>query len=297
MMANRLAEIAERQATVRQLDSLITAMRGLAAMRAEQSRQKLAPIRAYTDTVVEGLAQALSLVAETSDAGADTKTEFSPPASVPAAATPKSALILIGSEQGFVGALNEKLWSALPANSHECPLLVVGRRTAAFAEERGRRISRDLPMATHPDSVPALAHQMAEWLYHQVAEARISRADVIFCTAKPGGTPSVERRIMLPFDRAAIPPRLRVQPVHHYLPAAQLVGQMVAEYVFAQLCEAATLALAAENEARLTTMANAKRNIEDIAEHLLEDERLSRQAAITEELIELSVAVGGLGRG
>jgi F-type H+-transporting ATPase subunit gamma len=245
-MTVRLADIQQRQAAVRQLDSLITAMRGLAAIRAEQSRQKLAGIHDYSRTIAEAIARALDLLPE------------SIPGPMPAASAsrpPAAATILFGSEQGFVGGLNEHLLAALSAETlpHD-HLLVVGRRISAIAAERGLHITTMLPMVTHPASVAGLAVEIADWLYRGVE--RISH------------------------DRT----------VHHFLPPARLVEQITAEFVFAQICEAGMLALATENEARLAAMAAAKHNIEDISRQLTEDERICRQTAITEELIELSAS-------
>jgi len=281
-MTVRLADIQQRQAAVRQLDSLITAMRGLAAIRAEQSRQKLAGIHDYSRTIAEAIARALDLLPE------------SIPGPMPAASAsrpPAAATILFGSEQGFVGGLNEHLLAALSAETlpHD-HLLVVGRRISAIAAERGLHITTMLPMVTHPASVAGLAVEIADWLYRGVESGGIGRARIIFGSTRPGGVPEIQHRWLLPFDYSRVERISHDRTVHHFLPPARLVEQITAEFVFAQICEAGMLALATENEARLAAMAAAKHNIEDISGQLTEDERICRQTAITEELIELSAS-------
>jgi len=276
-MSLRLADIQARQAAVKQLDSLIAAMRGMAATRAEQSRHKLPAIRDYAAAIGRAIGQALSLQ--------------EPPAQAPVL-RPKAASILFGSEQGFVGTLNERLWLAEEASPTGFPggRLVIGRRMAELGLERGHELPERLPMATHPDSVAALALQISEWLYRRVTEARLTHARIIYAVAKPGEPTVIEQRHLLPFNYARFPQAARRHPVQHYIVAPQLIEAVAAEYVFAEICEAAMLALAAENEARLASMASAKRNIEETAERLAGQERQMRQAAITEELVELTSA-------
>lgn len=284
-MTVRLADIQQRQAAVRQLDSLITAMRGLAAIRAEQSRQKLAGIRDYSRTIAEAIARALDLLPE-------------PMPEPSAPRPPAAATILFGSEQGFVGGLNEHLLATLAAEPvPRDHLLVVGRRLSSIAAERGLQITTMLPMVTHPASVAGLAAEIADWLYRRVESGGIGRARIIFGVTRPGGSPEIERRWLLPFDYSRVERINPARTVHHFLPPARLVEQITAEFVFAQICEAGMLALATENEARLAAMAAAKHNIEEISGKLTEDERICRQTAITEELIELSASsLGAAGR-
>jgi F-type H+-transporting ATPase subunit gamma len=58
------------------------------------------------------------------------------------------------------------------------------------------------------------------------------------------------------FGRFAVP--LSCQPPLITLPPALLLARLADEYVFAELCEAALTAFAAENEARVAAMLSAK---------------------------------------
>ncbi len=75
------------------------------------------------------------------------------------------------------------------------------------------------------------------------------------------------------------------------LAAQPLLERLAAEYLYAQLCEAAMHAFEAENEARMMAMASAKTNIETKLAALSHRERQVRQEEITAEIIEL--ATGG----
>ena len=73
-----------------------------------------------------------------------------------------------------------------------------------------------------------------------------------------------------------------------------LLERLAAEYVYAQLCQAAMHAFEAENEARMLAMASAKTNIETKLTALSQRERQIRQEEITTEIVELAAGAEAL---
>jgi alternate F1F0 ATPase F1 subunit epsilon len=67
-----------------------------------------------------------------------------------------------------------------------------------------------------------------------------------------------------------------------------VLERLASEYVYAQLCEAAMHAFAAENEARMIAMAAARTNIESKLSGLSQREHQLRQEEITTEIVELA---------
>ena len=61
-MAERLADIITQIQNVQQLEAVVTAMRGIAASRAQKARSLLAGIEAYSDVISHAIAQALDLL-------------------------------------------------------------------------------------------------------------------------------------------------------------------------------------------------------------------------------------------
>ncbi|MDE2006156.1 MAG: F0F1 ATP synthase subunit gamma, partial [Rhodospirillales bacterium] len=82
-----------------------------------------------------------------------------------------------------------------------------------------------------------------------------------------------------------------VQPPLTGLAPDLLLVRLAEEYVFAELCEAALSAFAAENEARVAAMVAAKSNIERVRTGLEARERQTRQEEITAEVAELAAAI------
>jgi F-type H+-transporting ATPase subunit gamma len=72
------------------------------------------------------------------------------------------------------------------------------------------------------------------------------------------------------------------------LPPPLLLSELTADYLHAQLCDAALHAFAAENQARMEAMAAAHSQIERQLASLQATQRMVRQEEITEESIELA---------
>lgn len=99
---------------------------------------------------------------------------------------------------------------------------------------------------------------------------------------------SIVRASLLPLDLDTFPASTADLPPLVNINAADLIGDLTAEYVFAHICAAAVETFVAENEARLRTMATARSHIDRKGEALRLEERLTRQDQITSEVVELS---------
>ena len=114
-MTERLAEITAHIHSVHQLGSVIGAMRAIAAARAQQSRLLLPGIRAYAGVIAQAIAQALRLLPEDHAVTGGVQSV-------------RTGLILFTAEQGFAGALSDRmLEAARPLLSH-ADVFLVGTR-------------------------------------------------------------------------------------------------------------------------------------------------------------------------
>ena len=274
-MAERLADVVAQLHNVRQLEAVVTAMRGIAASRAQQSRSLLAGVEAYTEVISRAIGQALSLL----------------PQDVSAATPQRRArrgLILFCAEQGFAGAFSERVLDAAAGDIRDATSLIIGTRGAAIASERGVKAAWSAPMAAHVDALPSFANRLADALYGYVASGAVAEVDVIFPRSVSGSGIQIDRHSLLPieFQRFARP--IEQQAPLTTLAPQPLLERLAAEYVYAQLCEAAMLAFEAENEARMMAMTSAKTNIATKLNNLSMRERQLRQEEITTEIIELA---------
>jgi F-type H+-transporting ATPase subunit gamma len=267
-MTERLSEITSRIQSIHELGTVVNAMRGIAGARAQQARSALHAVELYAAALSAAIARTLALL---------------PDGDI---ATPArgGALVVFLAEQGFAGGFNERLLDAVGTNLGNDQLFLIGSRGTVLAAERGIHPVWSGAMPSHPDSVPTLADQIATELYNRIASGAIERLDALFAT----GAITIERRRLFPLD-----PKRFEAPAHRGsplldLPPGALLAELTADYVHAQLCDAALHAFAAENDARMEAMASAHREIDRQLGRLRMVQRIVRQDEITAEIIELA---------
>lgn len=283
-MTERLTDIVTQIQNVRQLEAVVIAMRGIAASRAQKARSLLAGVEAYSQVVSRAIGEALSLL------------PFAAPAPQARSRT-RPALILFCAEQGFAGAFSERVLEAAAADIRQATVFVVGQRGATIAREQGIEPAWSEPMASHAEAIPSLANRLADDLYGYVARGEVAEVALLYAHSATTGGMTIERHSLLPidFERFGRPPRHEAPLI--YLPPDFLLERLVEEYVYAQLCEAALHAFAAENQARMIAMLAARTNIETKLATLSNRERQLRQQEITTEVVELAAGAEAAKRG
>ena len=277
-MTERLADVMSRIGSVRQLDQVVVAMRGIAAARAREAQNRLAAIRAYAGAIGEAIGLALSATPQPEREAART------------GSTGGRAIIALCSEQGFVGAFNERVLNATQvamSTARSTRLLLIGDRGLVVSRERGVDVDWSASMLTHVGQVGALADKISDQLYIQFAGEEITEVAIVH--AIPGAESGVEvvTKTLAPFDYSRFPAaRPRNLPLLH-APPRVLLARLAEEYMFAELCEAAMLSFAAENEARMRAMTSARENVEGMLDGLVARSQTLRQEEITNEIIEL----------
>ena len=137
--------------------------------------------------------------------------------------------------------------------------------------------------------IPALAERIATALYERIAAQEIDSLDAVYARFRPAEAVHVEQRRLFPlFDPAAFPTKTRGNPPLLNLAPRILLREVTADYVHAELMQAALQSFAAENEARMATMTAAHRHIEQQLQQLERGRQLVRQNEITAEIVELA---------
>jgi F-type H+-transporting ATPase subunit gamma len=219
-MTERLADIAEHITGIRQLGTVVNAMRGIAAARAQQARSQLAAVDRYTATIAAAIAQALPLI----------------PADAPSPIEPSGklrlALVLFCAEQGFAGAFSERILDAAGSALHTADLFLIGTRGHAVLAERGIAAGWTGTLPSHSPGIPKLADRVAQALYAKIAAGKIDRIDAIYSHWQPGQGTRIERKHLLPFDMAAFAPPspVKANPPMLYLPPGIVVQALTADY-------------------------------------------------------------------
>lgn len=271
----RLSELQSHIASMNELQDIVGAMRSLAGMRVQESQHALPSIRSYAQSMAAAVGSALLLMPQ--------------PVTEPHQAPGRRALVLCTAEHGFVGGFNERLLDAAKATLTPSDLLfVLGSRGAAIALERGPKITWTKPMATRLAGAPDAVNRLTGELYAHIARGDVARVEVMFWRYHQGALSTIERRLLLPLDDTPLaPPKARRAPLHNLAPHP-LLEQLMAEYVFARLTEAAVESIASENAARFAAMESAHENVGKKLAGLQERARHARQTEITSELLDLT---------
>lgn len=266
----QLPRLKARISRLGELRDLIRALRALAASHVQEAQTALPGIRGYVDVVEDVIAEGAALLPET---------DGTPVASTLVGG---SVLILVCSELGFVGNFNERLLDRAEAERKAAQdLIVIGRRGAVLAEERGLAVASEFPMATHVGGVLGVTRHVAERL------AAVTTADIVFGRYIRGGSfdPAIKR--ILPLDPELLVGSQRRSPPLHHLAPDVLLQRLASEYLFGEITHAVMESLASENGARLRAMETADHNIGDKLDTLRREEHTLRQEAITSELLDV----------
>jgi len=273
-MTERLADISAHINGIRQLGTVVNAMRGIAAARAQQARGQLVAVDGYAATIALAIGRALALAPAPRPDG--TRKASRP------------AIVLFCAEQGFAGTFSERLLDDVAGDLAGAELFLIGTRGGTVAQERGIAARWTSALPAHSLGIPKLADRILEALYARIATGEIDRLDVVFSRWQPGRGGQVERRRLFPFDPTAFPPSAEANLPLINLSAEMLLNGLTADYMHAQLCTAALHAFAAENEARMEAMAAARAQIDRRLTDLQATQSRVRQEEITIEIIELA---------
>lgn len=271
-MTARLAEISARITAVRQLGTVVNAMKGIAAGRARIARMQVQAVDGYAATISSAMAHALgpdiSMVQARSMSGSG-----------------KPGLLVFCAEQGFAGAFSERVIDSIGPELDPDRMFLIGTRGLSIAAARGIVPAWTTAMPSHSPGIPKLADRITTAIFAMVGTERIDRLDVVF-TGSDRGRQTIKRQSLFPVDISHFPKATGERPLMQ-VPIDGLIDSLGREYLHALICKAALHAFAAENEARMDAMSAAGSQIARELETFQALLRQVRQEDITAEIIEL----------
>ena len=278
-------EIAIRIASLDELQSIVSAIRAIAASQMQQALRSLEAIRRYSEMVRGALSDAATLLPSDSMV-----------ASVHGPSS--SALIVFCAEHGLCGAFNERplhvAERALADRATRFVLIVVGSRGGQIFRERGLKPDLVLPTATHCAGVTGAARRVATEVYRMFTDGRIAGLEVVYAQHSGSQLSPIQRHRLLPLEMTVIERRpLAIPPLINLSPR-RLFDDIVGEYLFAALENAAMQSFFSENATRFRTMEAAHQNIGNKSEELTKLARRVRQETVTMEILDLMAGAEAL---
>ena len=210
-------------------------------------------------------------------------------------------LVLITADKGLCGAFNTNLTKAAQAFMREnadkqIEIMAIGRKGRDFFRNRRATISSEYIGLTGKGRVDfSEALEVARALIKQYTEdTGIDKVYIIYNEFKSVLSQRVVLEQLLPVARAKEdePEAKSQQPVTlidyiYEQPPAEMFGELLPRLVETQIFRALLESIASEQGARMTAMDSASKNASELIETLTLNMNRIRQAAITNEIIEV----------
>ncbi|MGI9109982.1 MAG: ATP synthase F1 subunit gamma, partial [Opitutales bacterium] len=286
-MPKGLREIRNRIKSVKSTGQITRAMQLVASSKMKRAQDSARAGRAYAELLGEILDTAQAKVGE-----------FSHPLLTKRAVKVRG-ILLVTPDKGMAGALNGNL-IRLAAEQKEAVFVCIGRKGAQALARSGRKVLADFPVtdrANFSEVRPA-----AEYLLKAFTEGTVDTVEVLFAHFKNTmvQTPRVQQ--LLPADslvnqarefRAKLGlPEPKVEADERDMifepSAAEILNQLPALFFKQAVHQAVLESKASEFSARMVAMKAATDNAKKIGAALSLEYNKARQAAITQEILELT---------
>lgn len=302
-------DVRNRIASVQNIRTITRAMEMVAAARLRRAEQRIESLRPYAHALRRLTRQAAEA------AGAVP----SLPILTPHDSVQRVALLLIAGDRGLAGAFNSQIVRAGVAagREHEAEgiqtlYFAAGRRPASSLSFRGLEPAAAFTgFSDRPSFVDA--RRIAERLMAAYVDGEVDRVDVFYNGYISPITQVVRRERLLPVHEAAVIAGVGTEhdtleealsgehkqgpkPLVEYEPDPdEILGRLVPDYVEVSIFRALLESTASEHGARMTAMRNASENAGVLIEDLTLEMNRARQAAITQEIMEVVAGAEGLG--
>ena len=281
-----LKDIRRRIRSVKNMQQITKAMKMVSAARLRRAQERVVASRPYVNTMVRVL-ESLSSRAE----------GYSHPLLDPRG-DERYLLVLVTADKGLCGAFNTNLIKAAQAFIREnadkqVKVVPVGRRGRDFF----RRRDVDIPAEYVNVTARTVAYEDAADIAERVielygdAEAGFDRVYIIYNEFRSAISQITRVKQILPIgDFAAggdVPAGDQGVDYIYEQPPAEIFARLLPKYIETQVFYALLESVASEHGARMTAMDSASKNAAELIEGLTLFANRVRQAAITNEIIEV----------
>ena len=273
-MTDQLAKISARIDSIKQLATVVNAMKGIAAGNVRKALAQVEAVDSSAAIIADAMSSALP---------PETSRETRPTQET---AFGKNGLLVFCAEQGFAGPFSERVLDSVSGTEESWDLLLVGTRGLSIATARGLAPIWNAAMPSHSVSIPKLADDIVDTVFGFIDAGEMERLDVVYPALEMGKIQIICKKLF-PLDFTQFP-RKTVEIPLTQLPPEELLTRLGAEYIHAPICKSALHAFAAENQARMVAMSSANSQISAELDLFHAKLRRVRQETITSEIIELS---------
>ncbi|OPZ84843.1 MAG: ATP synthase gamma chain [bacterium ADurb.Bin429] len=270
-------DIQRKIRTVRNIQQICRAMKTVSSIKLRKAEERILAARPYTDALSEMVAGLAN-------------SEYTHPL-LAVREVRRTLIVAVSADKGLAGAYNTNLiretLAQVRAQHGDVALIPVGRKVADTVRRLGYTTEAVInPLGGEPQfrTFAALADQIGE-LY---TEEKIDRVLLVF--SRFGG--GITTQQLLPL--AALDGDGATGDVIYEPSPAGILEQLLPRYLRTSLYTAVLSAVASEHAARVAAMSLATDNAEEVISQLTMDYNKSRQASITNELVDIVGAAEAL---
>jgi len=286
-----LLDIRRRIKSVKNTQQITKAMKMVSAAKLRRAQERVVTARPFANKMAEVLGELAKRTDE----------DFHHPL-LDYRGDSRYLLVLITADKGLCGAFNTNLTKAAQAFMREnsdktIEIMAIGRKGRDFFRNRRAAISSEYIGLTGKGRVEfSEALEVARALINQYTEdTGIDKVFVVYNEFKSVLSQRVVLEQLLPVARAKEeeePDAKSQQPVTlidyvYEQPPAEMFGELLPRLVETQIFRALLESIASEQGARMTAMDSASKNASELIESLTLNMNRVRQAAITNEIIEV----------
>lgn len=207
--------------------------------------------------------------------------------------------LVITADKGLAGAYNQNVIKEamrLMTKKHEKKLFVVGEYGRQYFTNKKIPIEKSF-LYTAQNPTLERASEIADLLLDMYDEGELSKIYIIFTDYENGMEEKVEVMRLLPFSRADFKTKKSDADTEFPWPKGEIeffpnpeeaLDNMISSYVTGIIYGALVDSFCSEQNARMTAMDAANRNAESLISDLTLQYNRTRQAAITQEITEIS---------
>ena len=298
-----LKDIKSRISSVQNTKKITKAMKMVAAAKVKKAESTVKAARPFSDELLFLFRKMLATVGEYSTAGLKVERGIDNyPALLEKREVKTEGLIVITSNKGLAGAYNANVIKATMArikendsNGIKTVIYPVGQKAvSAFKHRSGNFELAKSYLSVANDPTATGASLIAEDLAEDFVSGKIDKIDIITTHFNNMMSYNVVSWNVLPVKIEKAESH-EIDPVMEFEPSVHSVlQQLVPMYITNSIFQALLEANASELAARMTAMSAASNNAEEMINTLTIDYNKARQAAITQELVEIVSGAQGV---
>jgi len=294
-MADSQRDVKNRIASVKNIEKITRAMEMVAAARLRRAEQRIEALRPYADAIRRMTRQAAE--------AADNMPNL--PVLQQHESEDKVGVLLVTGDRGLAGAFNSQILRAgvrasaeFEGGGKDVRWYASGRRGVSSLTFRGKEVLGGYVGFTDRPAY-ANAREIADDLITAYVDGEVDRVEIFYNGYVSALTQEVRRETLLPLAEATIlggdeeeeelsEEEKRHRALVEYEPdPAEILQQLVPQYVEISIYRALLESTASEHGARMTAMRNASENAGELIDDLTLEMNRARQAEITQEIMEV----------